>query len=199
MAQTIKFDFSNTEFMASKEDVAAISEKVVAAKKTLLEKTGEGNDFLGWIDLPVNYDKDEFARIKKAAEKIQGDSDVLIVIGIGGSYLGARAAIEALRHGFYNMVDKSVRKTPEIYYCGNNISSTYLSQLMDVVADRDFSVNVISKSGTTTEPAIAFRIFKKSLRPSTARKKLQREYMPQPMLQRALLRRLQRRKAMRHL
>ncbi|MDE5872660.1 MAG: glucose-6-phosphate isomerase, partial [Lachnospiraceae bacterium] len=116
MAQTIKFDFSNTEFMASKEDVAAISEKVVAAKKTLLEKTGEGNDFLGWIDLPVNYDKDEFARIKKAAAKIQGDSDVLIVIGIGGSYLGARAAIEALRHGFYNMVDKSVRKTPEIYY-----------------------------------------------------------------------------------
>lgn len=134
MAQTIKFDFSNTEFMASKEDVTAMSEKVVAAKKTLLEKTGEGNDFLGWIDLPVNYDKDEFARIKKAAAKIQGDSDVLIVIGIGGSYLGARAAIEALRHGFYNMVDKSVRKTPEIYYCGNNISSTYLSQLMDVVA-----------------------------------------------------------------
>lgn len=163
MAQTIKFDFSNTEFMASKEDVAAISGKVVAAKKTLLEKTGEGNDFLGWIDLPINYDKDEFARIKKAAAKIQGDSEVLIVIGIGGSYLGARAAIEALRHGFYNMVDKSVRKTPEIYYCGNNISSTYLSQLMDVVADKDFSVNVISKSGTTTEPAIAFRIFKKKL------------------------------------
>ncbi len=163
MAQTIKFDFSNTEFMASKEEVAAMQARVDAAKKTLLEKTGEGNDFLGWIDLPVDYDKDEFAKIKKAAEKIQSDSDVLIVIGIGGSYLGARAAIEALRHSFYNSVSKEVRKTPEIYYCGNNISSTYLSHLMDAVADKDFSVNVISKSGTTTEPAIAFRIFKKKL------------------------------------
>ncbi|MBQ8318003.1 MAG: glucose-6-phosphate isomerase [Lachnospiraceae bacterium] len=163
MAPTIKFDFSNTEFMASKEDVAAMSERVVAAKKTLLEKTGEGNDFLGWIDLPVNYDKDEFARIKKAADKIKSDSEVLIVIGIGGSYLGARATIEALGHSFYNSVSKEVRKTPEIYYCGNNISSTYLSHLMDVIGDRDFSVNVISKSGTTTEPAIAFRIMKKKL------------------------------------
>lgn len=163
MAQTIKFDFSNTEFMASKEDVAAMSSRVEAAKKTLLEKTGEGNDFLGWIDLPVDYDKDEFARIKKAAEKIKSDSDVLVVIGIGGSYLGARAAIEALRHSFYNSVSKEVRKTPEIYYCGNNISSTYLSHLMDVIGDKDFSVNIISKSGTTTEPAIAFRIMKKKL------------------------------------
>ena len=163
MAQTIKFDFSNTEFMASKEDVAAMSSRVEAAKKTLLEKTGEGNDFLGWIDLPVDYDKEEFARIKKAAEKIKSDSDVLVVIGIGGSYLGARAAIEALRHSFYNSVSKEVRKTPEIYYCGNNISSTYLSHLMDVIGDKDFSVNVISKSGTTTEPAIAFRIMKKKL------------------------------------
>ncbi|MBR3832946.1 MAG: glucose-6-phosphate isomerase [Lachnospiraceae bacterium] len=163
MAQTIKFDFSNTEFMASKEDVQAMSSRVAAAKKTLLEKTGEGNDFLGWIDLPVDYDKDEFARIKKAAEKIKSDSDVLIVIGIGGSYLGARAAIEALRHSFYNSVSKEVRKTPEIYYCGNNISSTYLSHLMDAIGDKDFSVNVISKSGTTTEPAIAFRIMKKKL------------------------------------
>ena len=163
MAQTIKFDFSNTEFMASKEDVKAMSSRVEAAKKTLLEKTGEGNDFLGWIDLPVDYDKEEFARIKKAAEKIKSDSDVLVVIGIGGSYLGARAAIEALRHSFYNSVSKEVRKTPEIYYCGNNISSTYLSHLMDVIGDKDFSVNIISKSGTTTEPAIAFRIMKKKL------------------------------------
>ena len=163
MAQTIKFDFSNTEFMASKEEVTAMSQRVAAAKETLLNKTGEGNDFLGWIDLPVDYDKEEFDRIKKAAAKIQADSDVLIVIGIGGSYLGARAAIEALRHSFYNSVSKEVRKTPEIYYCGNNISSTYLSHLMDAVADKDFSVNVISKSGTTTEPAIAFRIFKKKL------------------------------------
>ncbi len=163
MAKTVKFDFSNTEFKASKSDVAAMSERVAAAKKTLLEKTGEGNDFLGWIDLPVDYDKEEFDRIKKAAEKIKSDSDVLVVIGIGGSYLGARAAIEALRHSFYNSVTKEVRKTPEIYYCGNNISSTYLSNLMDAIADKDFSVNVISKSGTTTEPAIAFRIFKKKL------------------------------------
>ncbi|MBQ9277949.1 MAG: glucose-6-phosphate isomerase [Lachnospiraceae bacterium] len=163
MAKTVKFDFSNTEFKASKEDVAAMSERVKAAKKTLLEKTGEGNDFLGWIDLPVDYDKEEFDRIKKAAAKIQSDSDVLVVIGIGGSYLGARAAIEALRHSFYNSVTKEVRKTPEIYYCGNNISSTYLANLMDAIADKDFSVNVISKSGTTTEPAIAFRIFKKKL------------------------------------
>jgi len=163
MAQTIKFDFTNTEFMASKEEVAAISERVVAAKKTLVEKSGEGNDFLGWIDLPIAYDKEEFDRIKKAAAKIQSDSEVLIVIGIGGSYLGARAAIEALGHSFFNSVSKDVRKAPEIYYCGNNISSTYISHLMDAVADKDFSVNVISKSGTTTEPAIAFRIFKKKL------------------------------------
>lgn len=163
MAQTIKFDFKNTEFMATKEDVSAMSKRVVDAKKTLLDKTGEGNDCLGWIDLPVNYDKEEFSKIKEAAAKIQSDSDVLIVIGIGGSYLGARAAIEALRHTFYNSVSKKVRKTPEIYYCGNNISSTYLTHLMEVIEDKDFSVNVISKSGTTTEPALAFRIFKKML------------------------------------
>ena len=125
-----------------------------------MEKSGAGNDFLGWIDLPVNYDKEEFARIQKAADKIKNDSDVLVVIGIGGSYLGARAAIEFLRHSFYNNLPKEVRKTPEIYYCGNSISSTYLQHLIDVIGDRDFSVNIISKSGTTTEPAIAFRIFK---------------------------------------
>ncbi len=108
----------------------------------------------------MNYDKEEFARIQKAADKIKNDSDVLVVIGIGGSYLGARAAIEFLRHSFYNNLPKEVRKTPEIYYCGNSISSTYLQHLIDVIGDRDFSVNIISKSGTTTEPAIAFRIFK---------------------------------------
>ena len=133
------------------------------AKKVLVEKTGDGNDFLGWIDLPVDYDKEEFARIKKAAEKIRNDSEVLLVIGIGGSYLGARAAIEFLGHSFYNVVDKSIRKGPEIYFLGNSISSTYLKHLMDVVGDRDFSINIISKSGTTTEPAIAFRIFKEKM------------------------------------
>jgi glucose-6-phosphate isomerase len=129
----------------------------------LVSRKGPGNDFLGWIDLPVNYDKEEFARIKVAAEKIKNDSELLLVIGIGGSYLGARAAIEFLRHNFYNMVSKEIRKTPEIYFVGNNISSTYMKHLIDVIGERDFSLNIISKSGTTTEPAIAFRIFKELL------------------------------------
>ncbi len=129
----------------------------------LVSRSGQGNDYLGWIDLPVNYDREEFARIKKAAEKICSDSEVLVVIGIGGSYLGARAAIEFLRHGFYNNISKEQRKTPEIYFAGNSISSSYLQGLIDVVGNRDFSVNIISKSGTTTEPAIAFRIFKEML------------------------------------
>ena len=133
------------------------------AKELLVSKEGAGNDFLGWIDLPVNYDKEEFARIKKAAAKIQSDSEVLLVIGIGGSYLGARAAIEFLRHSFYNVVSKEVRKTPEIYFVGNSISSTYIRHLMDVIGGRDFSINMISKSGTTTEPAIAFRVFKEMM------------------------------------
>jgi glucose-6-phosphate isomerase len=133
------------------------------AKELLLSREGAGNNFLGWIDLPVDYDKEEFARILKAAEKIKNDSEVLLVIGIGGSYLGARAAIEFLRHNFYNTVSREVRKTPEIYFAGNSISSTYMKHLMDVIGDRDFSINVISKSGTTTEPAIAFRIFKSIL------------------------------------
>lgn len=163
MAQTVSFDFKNAKAMATDADIAAIKDQVVAAKATLVNKTGEGNDFLGWIDLPVDYDKEEFARIKKAAAKIQADSDVLVVIGIGGSYLGARAAIEALRHSFYNSVDKSIRKTPEIYYAGSNISSTYMAHLLQVIGDRDFSINIISKSGTTTEPGIASRIFKKKL------------------------------------
>ena len=160
MSQKIAFNFDNTKFMASDADIEAIKPRIEAAKKTLVEKTGEGNDFLGWIDLPVDYDKEEFDRIKKAAAKIQSDSDVLLVIGIGGSYLGARAAIEALRHGFYNSVSKEIRKTPEIYYCGNNLSSTYVSELIEVIGDRDFSINVISKSGTTTECSVAFRLFK---------------------------------------
>ena len=129
----------------------------------MTSRTGAGNDFLGWIDLPVDYDKDEFARIKKAAAKIQSDSDVLLVIGIGGSYLGARAAIEFLTHSFYNVLDKDTRKTPQIFFVGNSISSKYIKDLQDVVRDKDFSINIISKSGTTTEPAIAFRVFKEML------------------------------------
>ena len=161
--EKITFDYSKAAGFISDEEVTYMSKLVEDAKKQLLDRNGAGNDFLGWLDLPVDYDKEEFTRIKKAAEKIQGDSEVLIVIGIGGSYLGARAAIEFLRHGFYNNVSKEIRKTPEIYYCGNSISETYLQGLIDVVGDRDFSVNIISKSGTTTEPAIAFRIFKEML------------------------------------
>lgn len=159
----ITFDYSKTAGFISEEEIGYMSRLTEQAKDVLVSKNGAGNDFLGWIDLPVDYDKEEFSRIEKAAEKIKKDSDVLIVIGIGGSYLGARAAIEFLRHGFYNSLPKEKRGTPEIYYVGNSISSTYLQGVIDVIGDRDFSVNVISKSGTTTEPAIAFRIFKKKL------------------------------------
>lgn len=159
----VTFDYSKASAFISDEELSYMEKLVGDAKDVLVAKNGAGNDFLGWIDLPVDYDKEEFARIKKAAEKIQSDSDVLVVIGIGGSYLGARAAIEFLRHGFYNNLTKEQRKTPEIYYAGNSISSNYLKGLMDVIGDRDFSVNIISKSGTTTEPAIAFRVFKEML------------------------------------
>ena len=159
----VTFDYSAAKNFISDAELDMMERIAEDAKKTLVSKTGAGNDFLGWIDLPVDYDKEEFARIQKAAEKIQNDSEVLLVIGIGGSYLGARAAIEFLRHSFYNNVSKEVRKTPEIYFVGNNISTTYISHLLDVVGDRDFSINMISKSGTTTEPAIAFRVFKKKL------------------------------------
>lgn len=163
MAEQVKFDYSLTAGVISEDEMKAMEKITKDAKDVLVGKSGAGNDFLGWIDLPVDYDKEEFARIQKAAQKIQSDSEVLLVIGIGGSYLGARAAIEFLRHSFYNNVSKEIRKTPEIYYCGNNLSGTYLSQLIDVIGDRDFSVNIISKSGTTTEPAVAFRIFKEML------------------------------------
>ncbi len=163
MSKHVTFDYSLAKKFIRDDEVKSMESIVETAKNTLVNRSGAGNDFLGWIDLPENYDKDEFVRIKKAAEKIQSDSEVLVVIGIGGSYLGARAAIEFLRHSFYNCVDKSVRKTPEIYFAGNSISGTYLSQLIETIGDRDFSVNVISKSGTTTEPAIAFRVFKEIL------------------------------------
>ena len=163
MANKVSFDYSVANKFFSQPEMDMIKTSVEAAKNQLINKSGAGNDFLGWIDLPVNYDKEEFDRIQKSAAKIQQDSEVLLVIGIGGSYLGARAAIEFLRHGFYNSVSKEIRKTPEIYFCGNNISSNYMNQLKEVIGDRDFSINIISKSGTTTEPAIAFRVFKKML------------------------------------
>lgn len=163
MSDKVTFDYSKAEQFLGSNEIPAMKELVMNAKEKLVAKDGLGNDFLGWIDLPVNYDKEEFDRIQKAAKKIQQDSQVLLVIGIGGSYLGARAAIEFLRHGFYNQISQEMRKTPEIYYVGNSISSSYIQGLIDVIGDRDFSINMISKSGTTTEPAIAFRVFKEIL------------------------------------
>ena len=159
----LNFNYQFAKNFFNENELKQIKPYVELANEVLTSKSGAGSDFLGWVDLPENYDKDEFVRIKKAAEKIKNDSEVLIVIGIGGSYLGAKAAIEFLSHSFYNNLPKDKRKTPEIYFAGTNMSGVYLQHLIEVVGDRDFSVNVISKSGTTTEPAIAFRVFKKML------------------------------------
>lgn len=161
--EDIKFNWKRAEGTLSKDEIKNQKEFIKSAHNMLHNKTGAGCDFLGWVDLPIDYDKEEFARIKKAAQKIRSDSDVLVVIGIGGSYLGARAAIEMLSHQFNSSIKKENRKSPEIIYAGNSISSTYLSDVLDACEGKDISVNVISKSGTTTEPAIAFRIFKKLL------------------------------------
>ena len=163
MSTKVTYDYSKAMQFISEQEIENMCDIVENAKEVLVSKSGSGNDFLGWIDLPVDYDKEEFDRILAAAEKIKSDSEVLLVIGIGGSYLGSRAAIEFLRHSFYNVIPKDLRKTPEIYFVGNSISSTYIKHLMDVIGDRDFSINMISKSGTTTEPAIAFRVFKEKL------------------------------------
>lgn len=163
MANKVIFDYSKASSFIMQHEMEYMGSLALQAKDKLIAKSGAGNDFLGWIDLPVDYDKEEFGRIQKAAERIRLDSEVLLVIGIGGSYLGARAAIDFLGHSFANVVSKEVRKSPEIYYVGNSISSTYIKDLLDVVGNRDFSVNMISKSGTTTEPAIAFRVFKEIL------------------------------------
>lgn len=160
---SISFDYSRALPFMEQNEIDNMTFFVEQAHNMLHNKTGVGNDFLGWVELPEKYDKDEFARIKKAADKIRSDSDVLIVIGIGGSYLGARAAIEMLQHSFYNALDADKRKSPAIFFAGNNISSTYMADLLETIEGKDISVNVISKSGTTTEPAIAFRIFKELL------------------------------------
>lgn len=159
----LRFDYSNALAFAGQHEIDYLADYVKAAHDQLHNKTGAGSDYLGWIDLPTQYDKEEFARIKEAAKRIQSNSEVLVVIGIGGSYLGARAAIEMLSHSFYNVLPQDKRGTPQIFFAGNNISSTYIKHLIELIGDRDFSVNVISKSGTTTEPAIAFRIFKELL------------------------------------
>lgn len=154
----------NTKFLGdavSQNDLDNIASEVLNAQKILNERSGAGNDFLGWVDLPVDYDKEEFARIKKAAEKIQNSCDVFIVIGIGGSYLGARAAIEFVKSPMYNNI--SNKKTPDIYFAGNSISPAALADLLKICEGKDVCVNVVSKSGTTTEPAIAFRVFRNLL------------------------------------
>lgn len=153
---SITFDYSNALSFIQQSEVDNLSEFVKTAHTMLHEKRGPGSDFLGWVNLPVDYDKEEFERIKSAAERIRKNSDALIVIGIGGSYLGARAAIEALSHTFHNQIGNNT----EIYFAGQNISATYISHLLELIKDKDISINVISKSGTTTEPAIAFRIFR---------------------------------------
>ncbi|WP_293982358.1 glucose-6-phosphate isomerase [uncultured Clostridium sp.] len=160
MNKCISLDLSKVAPYLATSEIDYMEDMVKSAHDKLHNGTGAGNDFLGWIDLPVNYDKDEFERIKKAAEKIQSDSDVLIVIGIGGSYLGARAAIEMLTNNFHNSLENDKRKAPKIFYVGNNISSTYMAELLQAIEGKDVSLNIISKSGTTTEPAIAFRILK---------------------------------------
>ncbi|OYQ64828.1 glucose-6-phosphate isomerase [Aerococcus sp. 1KP-2016] len=159
----IKFDYSKTNQFIAEHELTQMQPLVTAADTILREGTGAGSDFTGWVNLPRDYDKEEYARIKKAAAKIQSDSDVLVVLGIGGSYLGAKAAIDFLSHTFSNLQTKEERKTPQIFFAGNSLSSTYLAELIEAIGDRDFSVNVISKSGTTTETAVAFRIFKKLL------------------------------------
>ncbi len=161
--KNISLDYSKIFKFISEEDLKNIQPSVDKAAEVLHSKTGAGNDFLGWLDLPINYNKEEFTRIKKASEKIKENSEVLVVIGIGGSYLGARAVIECLSHTFFNSLSKEKRNAPEIYFAGQNISGKYLKDLIEIIGNRDFSVNVISKSGTTTEPAIAFRVFKELL------------------------------------
>ena len=156
-------DYSNALAFINESEITCLSPFIKKAHEMLHNKTGPGSDFTGWVDLPKVYDRDEFARIKAAAERIKSDSEALVVIGIGGSYLGARAAIEALAHSFHNLMPRSKRNTPEIYFVGNSISSTYMAELFELLDGKDISVNVISKSGTTTEPAIAFRVFREYL------------------------------------
>ncbi len=159
MGKYLSFNYENAAGFVATHELEYAQELVAMMHKRIHEKTGAGNDFLGWVNLPTNYDKDEFARIQKSAAKIQADSDVLLVIGIGGSYLGARAAIEMLNNHFFNMLDNKDRKAPQIIFVGHHISSAYVKELEGYLADKSFSINVISKSGTTTVPAIAFRLF----------------------------------------
>lgn len=158
--EKLKFNYQNALNFITETEVNLMESQITLAAKMLEEKTGAGNDFLGWVNYPSNYNKDEFKKIQEVAEKIKKSSDILLVVGIGGSYLGARAAIDFLTHSFHNSLEKDKRKTPEIFFVGQNISGTYLSDLLDLLDNKDYSINVISKSGTTTEPALAFRVLK---------------------------------------
>ena len=166
----ITFDYKKALGFINENEINYLENQINSARDMLQGKTGPGNDYTGWVELPNDYDREEFGRIIKAAQSIRENSDVLIVIGIGGSYLGARAAIEALSHSFYNMLPKDKRNGPEVYFAGNNISPSYLAELMELIEGKEVSVNVISKSGTTTEPAIAFRIFKDYLEKKYSKK-----------------------------
>lgn len=157
----IKLNLENSQI--KQEEILKYKEQVENIHQNLNQRANDEKDFVGWLELPTNYDKEEFSKIKKAAEKIQKESDILVVIGIGGSYLGARAVIESLTSSFYNMLAEEQRKFPQILYVGNNLSPNYLNELIEYIGNKDFSVNVISKSGTTTEPAVAFRIFREIL------------------------------------
>ena len=168
----IKFNFGHSSI--NEKVFQQYSQEIAKIHNKLNQKANQKGEFLGWLELPTNFDKAEFERIQKATKKIQKDSDVLIVIGIGGSYLGARAVIEALTNSFYNLQAKSKRKTPQILYVGNNISPVYINDLLDFIADKNVSINVISKSGTTTEPAISFRIFREVLETKYGAKEAQK-------------------------
>ncbi|WP_188384651.1 glucose-6-phosphate isomerase [Ornithinibacillus halotolerans] len=163
MMTHIQFSYNQALNFINHEELTNLSEFVSVAHHAIHNQTGPGNDFLGWVNLPENYDKEEYERIQKAAEKIKSNSDILLVIGIGGSYLGAKAALEMLNHSFQDLLTKEQRKVPQVIFVGHHMSSTYMKELFDVLKGKDFSINIISKSGTTTEPAIAFRIFKKYL------------------------------------
>ncbi len=163
MQSKIRFDYSKCFPFINQDEVDSMQSEVKLAHQLLHEGKGLGSEYTGWLELPQRYDRVEFRRIKEAAEKIRNECEAFVVIGIGGSYLGARAGLEALSHSFFNLMPKDKRNRPEIYFAGNNISSTYISDLLDILENKEFCINVISKSGTTTEPALAFRVFRNLL------------------------------------
>ncbi|AFS77668.1 glucose-6-phosphate isomerase B [Gottschalkia acidurici 9a] len=156
--RSVEFDYSNS--LIKEHEIVALKQQIDIIHDNIHNKVGIGNEYLGWVDYPINYDKKEFEDIKRVSEKIKQDSDIMIVIGIGGSYLGARAVIESLQHSFHDLLPKEKSNNTKILFVGNNLSSTYISELMESIEGKDISLNVISKSGTTTEPAIAFRVLR---------------------------------------